>query len=282
MLVLGHRGAVIPDASFSQNSMPAFEYALAEADGFETDACVSQDGEVFLVHDIDDGQGFSTHLNPASAARVGKLHVDQLTQSTLKTLRLEKGEPIPTLRQAVEIVGQHPDKTLNIELKGHGATRPVLKVLKDCIFHKLIEPEALVISSFDHAALKIVRDEMPNLKIGALFVVGKEEGERIFPSYADNQSTYVKMKESALRAKSLSDIEPDILVMPEKLLNKQTVTMIEAIVPGALLSGWTVSESDVVDQVDLLMRLKRIPQQRMASMIVDDPKLFVAALRKNT
>jgi glycerophosphoryl diester phosphodiesterase len=266
MLVLGHRGAVIEDAPFSQNSLPAFEEALAAGDGFETDACLSKDGKVFLIHEEDNGRG-GTRLDQLAAADIEKFH-------------LAKGEPIPTLQQAIDLVGRHSGKCLNIELKTHGVAEPVLTLLKENFRKKTIGPEEVLVSSFDHAALKQMRREMPGLKIGALFVTNREDGMKIFPSQPASNATCVALKTAALLSPGLRDLRPDLLIMPEKLLTEAIVEQIAALYPAAQLGGWTVSENDDYDQDDLLARLKSLrSSNKIAAMIVDDPRAFVKAWR---
>lgn len=279
MLILGHRGVNIRSAPFSENSMAAFECALAEADGFETDACLSKDGEVFLIHAPDDGRGFGRYLDTVSAEKVGKRLFDEFLSQEIAGLRLQKGESIPTLRQVVELVGQKSGKILNIELKSYGVAQPVVTLLQDGLAKNLIKSEAIIVSSFNHAALGYVRKQMPQLKIGALFVEVDEDGKKIFPSRSDSLATYVAFHEKNLQSPFLRDLQPDFLVMPEKKLVQATVDLVDRFYPKTGLCGWTVSERDDVNQADLLQRLRDLPSSKIAAMIVDDPHAFVQAWR---
>lgn len=277
MLILGHRGAIVKGASFSQNSLPAFEYALGAVDGFETDACLSQDGDVFLIHASDDGKGFGAYLDQNSAMRVGVRRIEQCNTQLLTTLRLAKREPIPTLRQAIELVGQKKGKVLNIELKSFGASLAVLDVVQTCLREKCVKPEALIISSFDHAALKKVRAELPKVKIGALFVSANEHGQKIFPSQQGAMNAYVTVNETTLASSLLRSLQPEFFVMPEKMLTAETFGLVERLHPKTQLCGWTVTESAGYDQADLIKRLKSLPQDKIGAMIVDNPRVFVQA-----
>ena len=233
MLILGHRGAI--DGTASQNSRAAFESALAAADGFETDACLSKDGMVFLVHD-------SATIAASTAAEVAQM-------------RLKKGETVPVLRDILALVGKHAGKILNIELKGPGTAQPVLDLLRQSFAAKQIEPAALIISSFDHFMLKPVRAALPELKIGALF------------------------EEKPAPSPLLDEIRPDLLIMPEKSLTPDTDALASRLYPAVPLCGWTVTERNDYDQVDLLARLTSLPRGRIGAMIVDHPAAFVAAAR---
>jgi glycerophosphoryl diester phosphodiesterase len=48
-LVIGHRGDRA--TGFAENTMPAFESAMANVDGFETDLHLTSDGVLILIHD---------------------------------------------------------------------------------------------------------------------------------------------------------------------------------------------------------------------------------------
>ncbi len=278
MLILGHRGANDKTTGFSQNSLPAFLAALQHADGFETDACLSKDGRVFLIHDSDCGHGIGDYLDTSSAAKAGKYSIDQLSADAIRQLCLIHGEAIPTLQQAIDLVAAQSGKLLNIELKNHGVVDAVLEILQEN-FRNHLKPDAILISSFDHAALKIVRNKMPQVKIGALCVTENEGGMKIFPSHPDSAATYVSLTAENLQSPLLQDMQPDVFVMPEKLLTGVTLAMIDVSYPKAHVSGWTVSENDDYDQAELIARLKQLPQHKIAAMIVDNPAAFVEAWR---
>ena len=141
----GHRGVI--KESLSQNSIQAFQQAIAASDGFETDACVSKDGEVFLSHeakyaDAASGVQYSVaeHLDAASAAVLGNCRLEQLTADAIRGFHLKDGQPIPTLREALQLVGSQPGKLSNIELKAHNVAGPVLKLVESCLQDKGIAP----------------------------------------------------------------------------------------------------------------------------------------------
>lgn len=249
MLILGHRGTIITNGTCSQNSLPAFETALEAADGFETDAVASRDGEIFLYH-------------PSR----GGYEIDRMTASEVKALRLEKGDRIPTLREAIELAGRYSGKILNIELKGRGVAPLVLALLQESFHKKIIRPEVLILSSFDHTALLSVREALPHIPIGALFA-------------AKGEDTAVVLNRFNLASEILQKLRPEFVIMPEKLLTPETLAMVEAALPRAQLCGWTVTEQDDYDQHDLLRRLRALPPEKVGAMIVDDPRGFSAAWR---
>lgn len=111
ILVAAHRGS---SAKYPENTMLAFEKAIEEgADQIETDIRISKDGEIVLIHD-------------ATVDRTTNGHglVRELTLKELKALDAGaikgaafKGAQIPTLRELMELVKDHPSITLDLELK---------------------------------------------------------------------------------------------------------------------------------------------------------------------
>jgi glycerophosphoryl diester phosphodiesterase len=156
VFVLGHRGAVLGNAPFHQNSLAAFAEALSAADGFETDACADRDGEVFLIHEAryaDAATGVvycaADHLDGAGAALAGSRRIEEMATDDMRRLRLKDGSPVPLLKDALGMTGALPGKIINIELKGCGAALPVLRVLDDAFRRKVIAPSCVFVSSSD-------------------------------------------------------------------------------------------------------------------------------------
>ena len=280
MLILGHRGTI--EATVAQNSLRACQQAITSANGFETDACASKDGDIFLIHEAkyaDAAKGveyaMAEHLDPASAALLGNRRMEQLSADEVRHLRLQDGQPLPTLREAVELVGSHRGKLLNIELKARDVVGPVLKLVQSSLHSGIIKPEALLLSSFNHFALDIVRREAPDLKRGAIFIGPDQPTAKLFPWHPEDPATYTALTPEALRAPILEQIQPDYFVMPEDILNEATAAMIEARYPKAKLIAWVFTEKGSFDVQDLLARLKRLePTNKVAAMIVDNPGAF--------
>jgi glycerophosphoryl diester phosphodiesterase len=143
--ILAHRGC---RAQAPENSMPAFELALAQgADVLETDLQITKDRHLICIHDdtVDrttDGSGW----------------VDQMTLAEVKQLRLRGNNDtaypdarVPTL---VELLDTFADRTFfALELKSSAFTQPtdaelLLKVLTE---HKALDK--VMILSFSQQAL---------------------------------------------------------------------------------------------------------------------------------
>lgn len=109
--VAAHRGDC---ARYPENTIPAFRAALeAGVDQVETDVRVTKDGELVLIHDA-----------TVDRTTNGTGKVCDYTLAELRTLDAgsHKGEEfrgvqIPTLREFLELVKDHPTITLDIELK---------------------------------------------------------------------------------------------------------------------------------------------------------------------
>ncbi|CAG0984822.1 MAG: glycerophosphodiester phosphodiesterase [Anaerolinea sp.] len=159
-LVLAHRGASF-DAP--ENTLAAFLRAREQgADGIELDTMLSADGVPVVIHDFTldtttDGHGLVREYN----------------LKMLKTLDAGshydhefKGEPIPTLDEALETIGR--GMVINVELKSmswrdDGLPAAVFNVLRR---HA---NKAVIVSSFNPFALRRFRALAPDIPTGFLY-----------------------------------------------------------------------------------------------------------------
>lgn len=104
IFVAGHRGFC---AKYPENTMLSFREAInVGVDQIETDVRITKDGQLVLIHDATLDRTTNGH---------GK--VCDYTLAELKQLDAGRGEQIPTLRELMELVKDHPTITLDIELK---------------------------------------------------------------------------------------------------------------------------------------------------------------------
>ena len=102
--VAAHRGWC---SKYPENTMSAFKAALdIGVDQIETDVRITKDGHLVLIHD-----------NTVDRTTNGKGFVHDMTLSELRELDAGNGEKIPTLKELMELVKDHPTVTLDIELK---------------------------------------------------------------------------------------------------------------------------------------------------------------------
>jgi len=104
IFVAAHRGW---SEKYPENTMAAFRAAVElGVDQIETDVRVTRDGELVLIHD-----------STVDRTTNGKGSVCDKLLCELKTLDAGQGERIPTLRELMELVKDHPTMTLDLELK---------------------------------------------------------------------------------------------------------------------------------------------------------------------
>lgn len=160
-LNFAHRGA---SHEAPENTIAAFLLAAElGADGIELDVQLSKDGEVAVIHDFSlesatDGHG---PVRARTMAELQKLDAGSWFDPTFA------GQQIPTLQQVVDAVG--PRLLLNIELKTASLTdsnlaRAVVRIVEE---NQLLD--RVVISSFNHLALRKVRQLNPWIPIGLLY-----------------------------------------------------------------------------------------------------------------
>lgn len=104
IFVAAHRGWC---EKYPENTMLAFKKAIdLGVDQIETDIRITKDNELVLIHD-------------ATLERTtnGTGKVCEYTLAELKQLDAGKGEQIPTLRELLDLVKDHPTITLDLEFK---------------------------------------------------------------------------------------------------------------------------------------------------------------------
>jgi glycerophosphoryl diester phosphodiesterase len=146
-LIYAHRGS---SALHPENTLRAFRHALTVGvGGIELDVHATVDGIPVVIHDRDvkrttDGSGY----------------VDEISLTSLRTFDAGDGERVPTLAEALELVGGACH--LDIEIKRNRIERAILDVLAQ-------HPETRwAISSFDWDTLRTVRRLDPEAELWPL------------------------------------------------------------------------------------------------------------------
>lgn len=156
LLCIAHRGGPqFAQSTLPENSLAAIARAL-ELGVYAVEIDIFQiQGELLVTHDrrlgrVASGQGVIT----------------EQPLCYLREQRLENGEPIPTLKQVLELVG---DKALlNIEIKGANSVPTLKRVLAEYVSSSQGSYEQYVISSFDHQQLHQSLQLLPQVKRGVL------------------------------------------------------------------------------------------------------------------
>jgi glycerophosphoryl diester phosphodiesterase len=144
-LVIAHRGA---SAAELENTLAAFRTAVAMgADGVELDVHVSADGIPVVHHD--------PHVNALAIA--------ETPLDPLRTVVLANGERIPTLAEALDVLG--PSLRVYVELKALPEAHDA-GVLEAMAAGQA--PTNYQVHSFDHRIVRRLRGAKPDLKCGLL------------------------------------------------------------------------------------------------------------------
>ena len=146
MRIIGHRGAAGYEL---ENSLASLQHAIKLGVwAIEFDVRKTKDRQLIVFHDPD--------LKRVAEQRA---QVDELTLTQLGKIPLITGSHIPTLSEALEVIGS---KRAFIELKDNHCAEELIKIL-DAF------PKAnVVIVSFKHGELAALRELRPSLKLYAL------------------------------------------------------------------------------------------------------------------
>jgi glycerophosphoryl diester phosphodiesterase len=153
MLRIGHRGA---RAYEPENTLRSFKKALEiGVDAVELDVRKTKDNQLVVIHDAD-----------VKRTTDGKGLVSDLTLKEIKEFSTEKGEKIPTLKEALDFLDKKV-KTV-IELKEEGVEEKVLSLVRKNGLEK-----NSVIVSFSEEALRKVRELDKEVETGLIYVKHK-------------------------------------------------------------------------------------------------------------
>ena len=138
MQIMGHRGAA---GLAPENTIAAIVEGLAAgADWIEFDVRRTQDGHIVLVHDR------STRRIATKRLSIRKAGMEQL-----QALEMKHGESIPTLEEALEIIGTKAN--INIEIKSPDCVPQVVEMVSARIKNGQ-KTSQFLISSFSPAVLR--------------------------------------------------------------------------------------------------------------------------------
>ena len=111
IFVAAHRGWM---AKYPENTMEAFRAALTlDVDQLETDVRVTADGELVLIHDatVDRTTNGTGEVNNFTLAQLQALDAGSFKDPKFSGCR------VPTMKEFMELVKDHPTITVDIELK---------------------------------------------------------------------------------------------------------------------------------------------------------------------
>jgi glycerophosphoryl diester phosphodiesterase len=149
--VLGHRGCAGIEP---ENTIRAFKRAMdLGVDFIELDVRKSRDKKLVVIHD--DRVDRTTNGNGS---------VRDLTFEVIRKLDAGKGEKIPSLEEALDLLKKEKQR-IAIEIKEPDTLDEIVKIVtKEGLSSKVI------IVSFWHNVLKRIKEIEPEIKTGAIFV----------------------------------------------------------------------------------------------------------------
>jgi glycerophosphoryl diester phosphodiesterase len=148
--IMGHRGA--PGLE-PENTLRSFKRALElGAAAVELDVHLTRDGRLAVIHDATLGRTTN-----------GRGRVRDFTLAELQKLDAGRGEPVPSLEEALELTRGRA--LLLVELKEPEAAATLVRFFRD---HQAFG-DAMAIS-FWHPALKAMKEAEPRLVTGVLLV----------------------------------------------------------------------------------------------------------------
>ncbi len=153
MLRIGHRGA---RAYEPENTIRSFKKAIEiGVDAVELDVRKTKDGQLVVIHDAD-----------VKRTTDGKGLVSELALKEIKGFSMEKGEKIPTLKEALGFLDKKV-KTI-IELKEAGVEKEVLALVHENGLEKNV-----IVTSFLEDALRKVRELDKDIATGLIYAKHK-------------------------------------------------------------------------------------------------------------
>jgi glycerophosphoryl diester phosphodiesterase len=162
VLCFGHRGA---RGHVPENTLLAFDLAFdLGADAIECDVQRSHDGQPVIIHD-----------GTVDRTTNGSGPVSMLSFAELRALNAGRGatmpQSIPTLEETLDLVRRRGGQ-LNLEIKGESVEEAASTALAVEPYLRALEGDQgprILVSSFAHPAVAVLKERLPWLRVGALF-----------------------------------------------------------------------------------------------------------------
>lgn len=202
-IVIAHRG----DSSRAlENSLEAIRLALSlPVDMVEIDIRKNLDNMLYVMHDKHTGRTADKNVD-----------IEQSTSDEISGVTLKNGEPIPTLRDALNIIEGHVG--LNLEIKSEGAGRLATEHLRDSGYRGPV-----LISSFLEDEIRAVRGVAPFISTSGIF------------------DTFTMHNLAAYRAKRYS-----LISLRKKTVSRELITACHN--QGIKVYVWTVDDEDEMEK----------------------------------
>ena len=220
--IIGHRGAPCLEP---ENTLLSFKRAIdLGCEMIETDVRLSKDSKTVLIHDLSvnrttDGRGF----------------VFTKTLKELKKLNAGKGETIPTLEEAWDLI--KGKALLNIEIKTRKSLEKILAFVKE----RNIENQILISSRYYKILAKIKKTN-PYIKTGLITYVQHGSISKALKAKATSLHSFILITNNKLIKKAHDNnlkIYPSPITAKKDNL-KKAKKLIEAGVDGIFLNDPSV------------------------------------------
>lgn len=162
ILVVAHRGA---SGAAPENTLAAFSRALADgARAFELDARLTADGRVVVFHDrtLSRTGGSAGRVSDASSADLRRLSAGAWFSPRFA------GERIPFLEEALELAGGETGVNVELKFDSRRADPGPLVRRALAVIRGAGRAENVLVSSFHHGALALLRRLDAGIAIGVL------------------------------------------------------------------------------------------------------------------
>lgn len=169
MIIVGHRGVA---GRFPENTLASIQEAVSLGlEWVEVDVQPTLDGHLVVCHD-----------HTVDRCSNGSGRVDELTLSQIKQLNFAarfkydiEHQSVLTLDELLQFATSHQLK-LNIEIKvDRHCAKSVCHLVKQAIESYSINPDHIVLSSFEHDVIRQLHKMLPSARLGVL-------SERLKPS----------------------------------------------------------------------------------------------------
>lgn len=152
--VVAHRGGW-KHSGASQNTLGSLQHAIdLGCQGSEFDVWLTKDKKIALNHDSD---------------LEGRI-IEKTTLADLQTIKLNKGETIPTLEQYINLIKTQNKTRIVLELKSNKGNKNILELADSCVqtVHRMNAQAWVDYITFDYRGLKVIREMDPTAHIAFL------------------------------------------------------------------------------------------------------------------
>jgi len=283
--IIGHR--LSRHEGIYENTLEGLKSVVPYADGVETDAVLSSDGFVFLVHDTLFTGYKATYelegrLREDSRLLAGGRRIDQMTASEIDNLALVDGQKIPRLEDIFPILAQAPaDFIVNLEIKAAGALAASLEKIKAAEERRLIRPGMFFFSSFNHVELLKARQAFPGLPIGMLYEPGNTQKTPMYPWLQSEDGDYTPFSLERLTDSIFSDINPRYICLNEYDLNPHIVKAIhDHDAKLKIFVWWYYSEGEPANNTRLFNTLYYLDKAGLGDIVAGVITDYPAQMKK--